>query len=199
MSICLSGMNPGLVLRISDRHELRLLRIADAAAVFALTEENRAFLREWLPWVDWTTTASDTRAFIRASLKRFADGRGSSLAIWFDGQIVGTIGYNDLNKHDRKGEIGYWLAEAYQGKGIMTRSCRVLIDYGFKGLNLNRVVIQCAVGNHRSRAVPRRLGFQYEGTAREAGRIRDRFVDHEVYALLRRDWQKCRSNYSVSA
>jgi ribosomal-protein-serine acetyltransferase len=67
----------------------------------------------------------------------------------------------------------------------MTNSCKALIEYGFTALNLNRLVISCATENYASRAIPKRLGFDYEGTARDAEWLYDRFVDHEIYSLLR--------------
>ena len=70
----------------------------------------------------------------------------------------------------------------------MTASCRSLINYAFTILNLNRVVITCATANERSCAIPLRLGFTHEGIARDAEWLYDRFVDHDLYALLRRDW-----------
>ena len=70
----------------------------------------------------------------------------------------------------------------------MTISCRVVIDYAFTTLNLNRLVITCASENKRSQGIPQRLGFNHEGTMLEAEWLYDHFVDHEIYALVRRDW-----------
>jgi ribosomal-protein-serine acetyltransferase len=97
--------------------------------------------------------------------------------------MAGVVGYNRIDWQNRVGYIGYWLAENYQGKGLMTSSCRAVIDYGFHSLNLNRMVIAAATENHRSRAVPERLGFIHEGTLREAEWLYDHFVDHAVLRL----------------
>jgi len=70
----------------------------------------------------------------------------------------------------------------------MTRSCRALVDYALCELKLNRVEIRCAEKNHRSRAVPERLGFVQEGIIREAEWLYDHFVDHVVYGVLTREW-----------
>jgi len=99
-----------------------------------------------------------------------------------------VVGYNQIDWQNRIGSIGYWLAEAYQGKGLMTTSCKALIDYGFGVLNLNRLVIACATENKPSRAIPKRLGFFHEGATRDAEWLYDHFVDHEIYAKLHRDW-----------
>ncbi len=99
------------------------------------------------------------------------------------------MGFKDTDRANRKTEIGYWLGEAYQGRGIMTRSVEALCGVAFGVLGLNRVQIQCAVGNSRSSAIPRRLGFTLEGIAR-AGELQadGRFSDIEVYSLLREEY-----------
>jgi ribosomal-protein-serine acetyltransferase len=175
-------------LRISDRHELRLFETADAAELFAVTDANRAYLRQWLPWVDSAQTVADSKSYIDSTLQQFAENLGFVAAICYDGAIVGTIGFNEINWHSRIGYIGYWLAASHGGHGLATTSCRSLINCGFKVLDLNRQVIACAVENHRSQAIPKRLGFAYEGTARQAEWLYDHFVDHQIYALLHQDY-----------
>ena len=174
---------------IDERLELRSLQLADATELFSLTDANRAYLRRWLPWLDRTNAPGDTRNFIRNALEQFADTEAIVAAICYDNSIVGIIGYNRIDWDNRIGHIGYWLAESYQGMGLMTRACRCLVDYSFTKLYLNRIVICCATANRRSRAIPERLGFTHEGTACEAEWLYDRFVDHEVYAMLRSRWQ----------
>jgi ribosomal-protein-serine acetyltransferase len=63
--------------------------------------------------------------------------------------------------------IGYWLAEDYQGRGIMTDCVRMLVDFCFNELDLNRVYITCGFGNKKSRAIPELLGFVQEGILQE--------------------------------
>jgi len=93
-----------------------------------------------------------------------------------------------LDRHNRKTEIGYWLAVSYQGKGLMTKTCKMLVAYAFVEYQLNRVEIHCAIGYIRSRAIPERLGVTQEGVLREAAWLYDHFVDHVVYGMLAREW-----------
>ncbi len=172
--------------RVNDRIELRLLQISDAAELFALTNANRDYLRTWLPWLDGTNSVADTKSFIESTLEPSAN-RGLAAAICDEGSIIGLIGYNHIDKQNRIGSIGYWLAENYQKQGIMTTSCQAICDYGFTTLNLNRLVINCATDNQASRSIPERLGFIHEGTIRDAEWLYDRFVNHEIYSLLDRD------------
>ena len=87
----------------------------------------------------------------------------------------------------RHPDVGYWLAQEYNGKGIMTQSVRDLIRLGFDDYSLGRVEIRCAVENRKSRAIPERLGFKQEGTIRRAENLYGKYVDHVVYGLLRQE------------
>jgi ribosomal-protein-serine acetyltransferase len=170
--------------------ELRLLELHHAEQVFDLVEQNREHLRRWLTWVDTTHTVHDSRTFIRNTLQQFADNRGFSAGIWYQGALAGVIGYNYIDWQDSKAEFGYWLGEPFQGRGLMTRACRALMSHAFDELYLNRVEILCATGNARSRAIPERLGFTQEGVLRQAEWLTDRFVDLVVYAMLVSDWRR---------
>ena len=176
--------------RISDNLELRLLQLEDAQELFALTDANRNYLRQWLPWLDFVTQVDDTRNFIVKALKQFAEGECLVVAICDWGKIVGLVGFNRIEQQDRIGYLGYWLAEAVRGQGIMTKSCRSLIDYGFTRLKLDRVVIACATENYRSRAIPLRLGFTHTGVIRDAEWLYQEFVEHDIYSLSAKDWKK---------
>ena len=66
---------------------------------------------------------------------------------------------------DIQDEIGYWLAEHHAGRGVMTRCCLAVIDYGIGELGLHRIQILADALNRRSRAVAERLGFTLEGNA----------------------------------
>jgi RimJ/RimL family protein N-acetyltransferase len=79
--------------------------------------------------------------------------------IWYEGRLAGVIGYHALDWENRTTEVGYWLGEEQQGKGLVTAACRALVDHAFGELGLNRVVISCATENKKSCAIPERLGL----------------------------------------
>lgn len=166
---------------------LRPLRETDAAELHALTERDRAYLREWLPWVDAVTSQSDTLAFLEVVVARREAGLGPQFAILRRGAIGGVVGFRTLDHFNGVGEIGYWLAKPLQGQGIMTNCCRFVVRYGFLTLDLQRIEIAAAAGNRRSRAVPERLGFKLEGILRSRENLNGTYVDHAMYSLLRRE------------
>jgi ribosomal-protein-serine acetyltransferase len=164
--------------------ELRSLRLRDARALFALVDANRDRLRTWLPWPDANRTVLDSRAYILLMRKRAQAGLGQAFGLWWKGELVGVAGFNWVDRANRCGAIGYWLAETAQGRGLMTAAVAALVRHGFRTLKLNRIEIRAGVRNRRSRAIPERLGFRREGILRQVERLGDRYVDHVVYGLL---------------
>lgn len=175
---------------IDDEVSLRPFRSDDAKEMLDLITQSKEHLRKWLGWVDGTQSVNDSAAFISSTLQGTIDTGGypKTVAILYRGRIAGTIGFNEVIKAHGIGTIGYWLGEPYQRKGIMTKAVRAFLRYGFEELELNRVEIRAATGNDRSRAVPLRLGFQEEGTIRQAEWLYDHYVDHVVYGLLKSEW-----------
>lgn len=146
----------------------RTLTPDDAEAQFAVTDRNRDHLRRWLPWVDATVTEQDSPGFIVLSIARLKRHEGFDAGIFVGGQLSGAIGFI--------------------GTDWRNRAAGAMIAYGFEVLVLNRVEIRYAAGNHRSMSIPVRLGFSEEGVRREAERLNDRWVDHHVFTLFRREW-----------
>jgi ribosomal-protein-serine acetyltransferase len=189
---------PRFELRADARTILRTPRRADAEAIFALVDANRAYLRRWLPWVDGSTAVEHTRGFLDVTIAAGLEGRSLILAIEHEGAIAGTIGFNSIDAANRSGEIGYWLRADFQGRGIVTAACRALARHAFDSLGLNCVRLAAATDNAKSRAVPERLGFHLDGVLREQEWVDGRFVDHAVYTLLRRDDRAALSAASAS-
>jgi ribosomal-protein-serine acetyltransferase len=177
--------------RLSDGADLevRVVEAADAAPLFALIDHNRPYLREWLGWVDGTHGVADMVNFVQRSQEQFAMHNGFQAGIWYQGALTGVIGYHYLDWQHRQTEIGYWLAPQFQGHGIMTRACHLLVDYAICALGLHRVQIRAAPENRKSRGVPERLGLVQEGVQQQAEWLYDHFVDLVVYRALAGEWR----------
>jgi ribosomal-protein-serine acetyltransferase len=174
---------------IDPATQLRPLRESDARELFALTDANRPHLRQWLPWVDAVTSLADTRAYIETTIEQRDDGRGPVFAILHERAIAGVVGFLPIDRVHRGGEIGYWLAAPYEGRGLMTASCRFLVRYAFQTLELHRLQIAAATDNRRSRAVIERLGLRLEGVLRGRENLYGRWVDHAVYSMLEHEFR----------
>lgn len=185
------------IYKIDENISLRLFNYKDSEELFNLIISSRVYLKQWLGWLDQTNQVEDSKEFIKGTLKGILETGGfpKTTAILYKNKIAGTIGFNEINKANKIGIIGYWLGEKYQGKGIMTKACRGFIDYGFNELELNRIEIRVAEGNTKSRAIPERLGFIEEGKFHQAEWLYNQYVNHIVYGLLKEDWKKNSNNY----
>ena len=174
--------------RISDDTELRLLAPCYAEEQFALIEANRDYLQPWLGWVDEMCSVEDATAYSKTTLDEYAQGESLVVGIWQHGRLAGNVGLDNINTFVGSAEIWYWLGVEFEGRGLVTNACRAIIAHAFEVMELNRVQIRVEHRNARSRAIPQRLGFRHEGTLRQVERLRDTYVDLEVYALLRDEW-----------
>lgn len=174
-------MGPGLA--------LKPLELGDVEDLFGLIDQSRGHLRSYLAFVDLTKAIEDTRSFVEKAVRDNADRKAFTVVIMVDDKVAGLVGFNQINWSNKNAEIGYWLGESFVRRGVMTKAVRVLVDHAFERMDLNRVEIRAATGNLASRGVAEKLAFVHEGTIREKEWVNDRFVDHEIYGMLKRDWQ----------
>ena len=159
---------------------IRLIEHTDAEELYALVEENRDYLRQWLPWLDMNTSINDTKRFITKCLQDYAAGKSMVYAIIAD-QICGVCGFNSINDSIKAGYIGYWLSRQQQGKGLATSSVTKLETIGFEQLKLNKIEIHAATGNIKSRKIAEGLGYTNTGAIIDAEWLYDHYVDHVIY------------------
>jgi ribosomal-protein-serine acetyltransferase len=182
-----SSLHRVLTFPLSDDCWLRFLEESDADALYAAIDANRAYLARWLPWAQ-DETPELALEFIRLTRRQLAANDGFQTAIVHQGDIIGMVGFHGVRWQHGTTGMGYWLAEDHQGRGTMTRAVSALTDHAFSTWKLNRVEIQAAVDNARSRAIPERLGFREEGVRRAAERVGERYHDVVVYSMLAEEW-----------
>jgi ribosomal-protein-serine acetyltransferase len=175
---------------IDERTVLRPLAEADAGPLYVVIDKNRAHLRRWLPWLDGTRSRDDIHAFRLRVAAQENEGVGMTRVIERDRALCGIIGFNHIDLLNKKAELGYWLDKQQEGQGLCYRGCQQLASHGFGEIGLNRIAIAAAVGNRRSRGVAERLGFSFEGVLRDSEWLYDHYVDHTVYSMLRREWER---------
>ncbi len=166
---------------------LRRLTMADLEEIWALVELERPRLEPWMPWVDGARTIDDQRRW----LEGVVDDQGTldGCGIFVDGRYVGGVGLR-WDPFGVRGEIGYWVSATQQGRGLVTRAVRALLEVGFRDLGLHRIEIRAGVENTRSRAIPERLGFVREGVERGGERGSNGFYDLVVYSILEDEWPR---------
>lgn len=178
------------LLTVNSDIKLKNIELNDAKVLFDTVDANRRHLRVWLPFIDYVTKVEDEENFIKILLTPNDVWGEDVFLIYYKNEFAGLISlkFNRLDRPNKKTEIGYWLAEAFQGKGIMTECCRRLIDYAFTELDINRVQIKIASGNLPSIKVAERLNLKFEGVERDGELLINGFTDLNVYSILKREW-----------
>lgn len=165
--------------------------LADAKDLAAALSNKKILdnLRDGLPY---PYTEQDGKEFISAMLA--ADENDTfAFAITADGKVVGSIGaFRQGNIHRQTAELGYYIAEEYWGKGIMTEAVKQLCEFAFSHTDIIRIYAEPFADNVGSCRVLEKAGFQYEGTLRCNAVKNGKILDMKMYARLKGD-----SNYGI--
>lgn len=172
----------------TPRLRLRRLQMRDAADIFRYSRDVE--VARYVLW-DAHRTVGDSRAYLRYMLRRYRNHEPASWGIEWKatGAVIGTIGFMWIQTDNSAAEVGYSLSRDYWGQGIMTEALKAVIAHGFGSMNLNRIEAQHETGNPASGAVMRKCGMTREGTLRQRLYNKGRYVDVELYAILRKDYK----------
>ena len=167
---------------------LRRLAMRDAADIYHYSRDT-----EVARHVLWEAHRSigDSRAYLRYMLRRYRNHEPASWGIEYTqtGEIIGTIGFMWIQSDNSAAEVGYSLSRDYWNRGLMTEALKAVIAHGFGSMNLNRIEAQHETTNPASGAVMRKCGMTKEGTLRQRLYNKGRYVDVDLYAILRSDWK----------
>ncbi len=173
---------------IDENIKLELTTEKFSKQLFNVIDSNREHLSEFLPWVGNMQSEENLRQYLRNCELLYEDKKEVSFIILLNRNPVGRIGLHHLNLQNKIGSIGYWIDKNAEGKGIISKSCIKLIEYGFCEINLNRIEIKAAVKNLKSQAIPEKLNFKKEGILRQAEQVNNEFLDLIIYSKLREEW-----------
>ncbi len=152
---------PYIEIPVNEHVSLRQLRPTDADELFAVTDANRDYLGQWLPWVENTKSPADSRAFIEQTLQDRQTGAEYGYGIMVDGKLAGHTTLMHVTD-DRDPEIGYWIAKDAAGGGRTTAAAAALTEFGLQTLGLPKVIIRADSNNAGSNRVAEKLGYQKE-------------------------------------
>jgi RimJ/RimL family protein N-acetyltransferase len=181
-----------------ERIVLRRWRDGDAAALFAAIVASGEHLARWFPWPAEHRVADDTLGFIRRQSGHWSLRQHAALGIFrrAEGALVGSLGVTARDWSVPAFELGYWVGREAEGRGYVSEAVRVMARFLFEELRAERVVIRCDARNVRSKAVPERLGFAFEGTLRRDSRAPDGTIrDTLVYAMVPADYERAKMTW----
>jgi RimJ/RimL family protein N-acetyltransferase len=167
------------------RLRLRPYELSDVAELTRLIGARE--VAENLLRVPYPYREQDARNFI-LSIK---EGAEASFAITLAGDqnLIGGLGLRIDSEHPRA-ELGYWLGTGFWGRGYATEGARAVVEYGFATLGLHRIYASAFRENTASAKVLQKLGMTHEGCLRQHALKWGRFVDLEMYAILRCEWKQ---------
>lgn len=162
---------------------IRKWELSDAADLAAALSNKKIQdnLRDGLPY---PYTEQDGADYISAMLSA-DENETFAFAVTFDGKAIGSIGvFRKANIHKRTGELGYYIAEKYWGKGIMTEAVKQICDYIFSNSDMIRIYAEPFAHNVASCRVLEKAGFQYEGTLRSNAVKNGKVIDMKMYSMI---------------
>ena len=176
------------IIIVDDELSIIVPTSEDAVELFSLVDDNRKYLREWLPWLDTNLSVKDELDFIEISQKDRIQGSSGVWLIREKNDLVGTISINWIDWDNKSCGLGYWISEDKVGKGIVNRCCKSLINNLILNNQIHRFVIEAAVENHASRKVAENLGMRLEGIIKDRELLYGAYVDAALYAITAPEW-----------
>ena len=164
--------------------KIRKWELSDAADLAAAVSNKKIQdnLRDGLPY---PYTEQDGADYISAMLSA-DENETFAFAVTVDGKAIGSIGvFRQSNIHRQTGELGYYIAEAYWGKGIMTEAVKQICEYVFGSSDIIRIYAEPFACNIASCRVLEKAGFQYEGTLRRNAVKNGKVIDMKMYSMIK--------------
>jgi [ribosomal protein S5]-alanine N-acetyltransferase len=171
---------------------LRPVRVKDAAAWRDTRVRNAGWLRAWEPTNPETplyrSSLGPYVSMARTMRREARQGLTVPWVVTFGGRFVGQLTVGSIVWGSaRSAQVGYWIDEAYAGRGITPTALAMAMDHCFFVIGLHRVEATIRPENHASRRVVEKLGFREEGLRRRSLHIDGAWRDHLCYAMTAED------------
>jgi len=172
---------------MTPRLRLRRLTMRDAQDIYRYSRDPE--VARHVLW-DAHRSIHQTREYIRYLLRQYRNAAPGTFAIALrdSGKVIGTIGFMWVQTENRSAEVGYSLSRAYWNQGYMSEALKAVVEFGFQKLYLNRIEAQHESDNPASGHVMAHAGMRHEGTLRQRIYNKGRFVDVDLYAIVRSDF-----------
>jgi len=143
-----------------------------------------------MPWCHAAYSTEESRAWVKSCPARWDEGEAYNFAIYDagDGAYLGGCGLSITNRASGIANLGYWVRTSRTRQGVATTATRLLAEFGFEELALNRIEIVVATGNRASLRVAEKAGAVREGVLRN--RLADANAAHDavMFSLIPGDF-----------
>jgi ribosomal-protein-serine acetyltransferase len=178
------------LLSVEPNLELQSPRPKNAGALLSLIERNHDHLKRYLPKVTEIDSLEKAEAHIAHCLEQREAKELFEFHVFQGGALCGVVRLNYFEWESKKAAIAYFLDADFQGRGIITKAARAVLEFGFVNLELHRIELRCVTTNTGSVRIAERLGFKLEGELRDSEWLDGRPVNHFVYGLLRHEFKQ---------
>ena len=184
-------MNASKARKIPSLHTARLrmreLRQSDANAVFKLYSDPET-VRYW--GNDLITEPVEAEELVRTNLEWIASGDCYYWAIEHQasGEVIGTCTVFRIDEKNRRAELGYILNRSFWRQGLMTEAIMAMIEFSFDTLGFHRLEADTDPNNAASNGLLEKFGFKREGFFRERWWVHGKWLDSDMWGLLKSDY-----------
>lgn len=165
---------------------LRAHRSGDAKPLAEAVRESVDTVGRWQDWCHAGYDTADAEQWMALAKKSWllADGFEMLVVDANTDRILGGMGVNQRNKEQRFANLGYWVRQSEQGRGIATRAGRLAIGFAFASVQVARLEIVVAEHNLPSRRTAERLGGTFEGMLRKRLVLKGESLDCAMYSVV---------------
>jgi len=175
-------MNP----LISQNLCIRPFRNSDGPAFVAAIHESLSTVGAWMSWCRPGFALEHAEAWFDNCDRNLMEGTAFDLGMFSEdgSELLGGIAVNQINRRQNFANIGYWVRESRQRRGIATRAVKAIATYGFDHLGFTRLEIVAPEKNVASRGVAEKVGAVFECVARNRVVVFGRPEAAAVYSLI---------------
>jgi ribosomal-protein-serine acetyltransferase len=166
------GLEASVRLTVSAKNapidvRIRPYRLDDAPVVLEAARESLADLQPWMPWCHPEYSIDESRSWLETQVPAFEQASAFEFAIVSaDGWYLGGCGLNQIDKINRRANLGYWVRSSATRRGVATEAARLIRDWGFQNTDLIRLELVIAAENVASQRVAGKSGAIREGILR---------------------------------
>ncbi len=169
-----------------DEITLQELTLKDVKPFYEMMNNNRHLLARYFPLtVDNTRTLLGTEYFVQSLLRKRENNEYVIMTIKHKEKMIGIFYIKNIEWRIPKCELTYFIDHTYQGKGLMTKLFKKIIDLCFEDYKMNKLYVKISPDNTSARVVAAKLGFQTEGILRKEFKTETgELVDLEYLGLV---------------
>lgn len=189
-------MNPDLfkidTAILTTRTLTRRMREGDGEAFYHLIQDNASYIEDHFPiLIESVRTPEEGEAFTRQALAKWLTQEEFAFGIWRvnEADMIGYLHFRNIDWQTPRAEISYFLHQEHAGKGLMTEVMSRMIQFAFRQLQLNKLVLKTLIDNYNSQRLARKVGFRREGDLRhEYRRASGVLLDVMLFGLTREEY-----------